>query len=92
MQPRFSIAMLGLEQYIRGCGREESLVEPIKLRALQIKGCAFCLDMHWKDLHAIGDPGQRLYGLDAWRESPYYTGVDRGGDVDHRWTRTGCRL
>jgi AhpD family alkylhydroperoxidase len=52
---------------------EESLLHLIKLRASQINGCADCLDMHWKDLRAIGETEQRLYSLDAWRECPYYT-------------------
>jgi len=70
-------AMLGLEQYLHECGLEESLIHLIKLRASQINGCAFCLDMHWKDLRAIGESEQRLYSLDAWRECPYYTDRER---------------
>jgi AhpD family alkylhydroperoxidase len=49
----------------------------VKLRASQINGCAFCIDMHWKDLRAEGETEQRLYGLDAWRLSPYYTDRER---------------
>lgn len=49
----------------------------IKLRASPINGCAYCLDMHWKDLRAIGESEQRLYGLDAWEESPYYSERER---------------
>jgi AhpD family alkylhydroperoxidase len=70
-------AMLGLEQYLHECGVEESLIHLIKLRASQINGCAYCLDMHWKDLRAIGETEQRLYSLDAWRECPYYTDRER---------------
>jgi AhpD family alkylhydroperoxidase len=70
-------AMLGLEQYLHECGLEESLIHLIKLRASQINGCAYCLDMHWKDLRAIGENEQRLYSLDAWRECPYYTDRER---------------
>jgi len=70
-------AMLGLEQYLHECGLEESLILLIKLRASQINGCAYCLDMHWKDLRAIGETEQRLYSLDAWRECPYYTDRER---------------
>jgi AhpD family alkylhydroperoxidase len=70
-------AMLGLEQYLHSCGLEESLLYLIKLRASQINGCAYCLDMHWKDLRAIGENEQRLYSLDAWRECPYYTPRER---------------
>src|SRR5437868_11459165 len=70
-------AMLGLEQYLHQCGLEESLIHLIKLRASQINGCAYCLDMHWKDLRALGESEQRLYSLDAWRECPYYTDRER---------------
>ncbi|HYY69312.1 MAG TPA: carboxymuconolactone decarboxylase family protein [Terriglobales bacterium] len=49
----------------------------IKLRASQINGCAYCIDMHWKDLRAIGEQEQRLNGLDAWEESPYYSDRER---------------
>lgn len=70
-------AMLGLEQYLHECGLEEPLLHLIKLRASQINGCAYCLDMHWKDLRAIGESEQRLYSLDAWRECPYYTERER---------------
>jgi AhpD family alkylhydroperoxidase len=70
-------AMLGLEKYLHQCGLEESLIDLIKLRASQINGCAYCIDMHWKDLRALGEKEQRLYGLDAWEESPYYTERER---------------
>ena len=86
MQPRIKIAtvnpgafqaMLGLETYLRGCGLDVKLLDLIKLRVSQINGCAYCIDMHWKDLRAAGESEQRLYGLDAWRESPYYTERER---------------
>ena len=70
-------AMLGLETYLHQCGLEIPLLHLIKLRASQINGCAYCIDMHWKDLRAIGENEQRLYGLDAWRESPYYSDRER---------------
>jgi AhpD family alkylhydroperoxidase len=70
-------AMAGLEQYLHECGLEASLIHLIKLRASQINGCAYCLDMHWKDLRAINESEQRLYSLDAWRECPYYTERER---------------
>jgi AhpD family alkylhydroperoxidase len=70
-------AMLGLEQYLHGCGLEESLLNLVRLRASQINGCAYCIDMHWKDLRAAGESEQRLYGLDAWAESPYYSDRER---------------
>jgi AhpD family alkylhydroperoxidase len=70
-------AIYGLERYVRESGLEPSLLELIKLRASQINGCAFCIDMHWKDARARGESEQRLYGLMAWRESPYYTERER---------------
>jgi AhpD family alkylhydroperoxidase len=70
-------ALLGIEHYLQQCGLEESLQNLIKLRVSQINGCAYCIDMHWKDLRAAGEPEQRLYGLDAWEESPYYTERER---------------
>jgi AhpD family alkylhydroperoxidase len=66
-------AMMGLETYVRGCGLEPALLELVKLRASQINGCAYCIDMHTKDARARGESEQRLYLLDAWRESPFYT-------------------
>ena len=70
-------AMTGLERYLAGSGLEPGLLNLVKLRASQINGCAYCLDMHWKDLRAAGEPEQRLYGLQAWRESPYYSERER---------------
>jgi AhpD family alkylhydroperoxidase len=70
-------AMSGLERYVRGSGLEHSLLELVKLRASQINGCAYCIDMHWKDARERGESEQRLYGLMAWRESPYYTERER---------------
>ncbi|HET6906363.1 MAG TPA: carboxymuconolactone decarboxylase family protein [Rhodanobacteraceae bacterium] len=70
-------AMLGLEKYLHGCGLEVSLLHLVKLRASQINGCAFCLDMHSKDLRAIGESEQRLYTLEAWRECPWYSDRER---------------
>jgi AhpD family alkylhydroperoxidase len=70
-------AMLGLEKYLHQCGLEQKLFDLIKLRVSQINGCAYCIDMHWKDLRSLGETEQRLYGLDAWEESPYYTDRER---------------
>jgi AhpD family alkylhydroperoxidase len=86
MKPRFNYAkvapgvydaMDSLDRYVAGCGLEESLLHLVRLRASQINGCAYCLDMHWKDLRALGEAEQRLYSLDAWRECPYYTERER---------------
>ncbi|QLH70285.1 carboxymuconolactone decarboxylase family protein [Rhodopseudomonas palustris] len=70
-------AMVALEKYIQGSGLEPSLIELVKMRASQINGCAFCLDMHSKDARARGESEQRLYLLNAWRESPLYTDRER---------------
>ena len=70
-------AMAGLERYLHNCGLEESLIHLIKLRASRINGCAYCLDMHWKDLKSVGESDQRLYELNAWEESPFDTDRER---------------
>jgi AhpD family alkylhydroperoxidase len=70
-------AMAGVEQTIREGGLDPKLLHMVKLRASQVNGCAYCIDMHWKDARAAGETEQRLYGLDAWRESPYYTDRER---------------
>jgi AhpD family alkylhydroperoxidase len=70
-------ALMGLETYLASCGLETNLLHLLKLRASQINGCAYCIDMHWKDLRAAGETEQRLYGLDAWREAPYYSPRER---------------
>ena len=70
-------AMATLEKYLAGCSIEKPLRELVKMRASQINGCAYCIDMHWKDARAAGETEQRLYGLDAWEESPYYTDRER---------------
>src|SRR5689334_5615336 len=70
-------AMAALEKYLHSSGLEHGLLHLVKLRASQINGCAYCIDMHWKDARAGGETEQRLYGLDAWRESPYYTDRER---------------
>jgi len=76
-------AMLGLEKYLDQCGLAPGLLDLVKLRASQINGCAYCIDMHWKDLRALGETEQRLYGLDAWEESPYYNERERAAML---WT------
>jgi AhpD family alkylhydroperoxidase len=70
-------AMMGLMNCLRQSGLDESLINLLSLRASQINGCAYCIDMHWKDLRAAGESEQRLYGLDAWEESPYYSERER---------------
>ena len=69
-------AMMVMETYLASAGLG-TLLHLVKLRVSQINGCAFCIDMHWKDLRAAGESEQRLYGLDAWEESPYYDDRER---------------
>lgn len=75
--PNVVKAMMGLEAAIHRTGLEAGLLELVKMRASQINGCAYCLDMHSKDAMARGETAQRLFGLDAWREAPYYTDRER---------------
>jgi AhpD family alkylhydroperoxidase len=98
MKPRFNYsrvapgiydAMDALDRYIKGCGLEESLMHLVRLRASQLNGCAYCIDMHWKDLRALGEGEQRLYGLDAWRESPYYSDRERAA---LEWTEAVTKI
>lgn len=70
-------AMGTLETYVGESGLESSLVELIKVRVSQINGCAFCIDMHAKDARAGGEREQRLYALDAWRETPFFSDRER---------------
>ena len=70
-------AMNRLQSYVDGCGLERGLLELVKIRASQINGCAYCIDMHTKDARAAGESEQRLYGLSAWRETPYYSARER---------------
>jgi AhpD family alkylhydroperoxidase len=70
-------AMFGLSGYQARCDLEPSLLELVKLRASQINGCAYCLDMHTKDARARGESEQRIYLLEAWRESPFYSERER---------------
>lgn len=69
--------MYALEAYIKNSGLELPLIELVRMRASQINGCAYCLDMHSKDARAEGETEQRLYLLPAWREAPFYTERER---------------
>jgi len=70
-------AMVGLETYLAKCGLEVNLIHLIKLRASQLNGCAYCIDMHTKDARAHGESEQRLYALPAWRETPFFSARER---------------
>src|ERR1041385_4544237 len=70
-------AMYGLHKPLSQSGLEKGLLDLVYFRVSQINGCAFCLDMHSKDLRAAGESEQRLYMLNGWRESPFYTDRER---------------
>ncbi len=70
-------AMRALEEYVRQSGLEPSLLDLVKMRASQLNGCAYCIDMHSKDARARGETEQRLYALSAWRETPFFTARER---------------
>src|SRR5262249_45734440 len=77
INPGVISAMLGLERQVRQAGFDHTLLDLVRMRASQINGCAYCLDMHSKDARAGGETEQRLYGLDAWRETPDYSARER---------------
>ena len=69
--------MLQLEALVRRSGIDAKLLELMKIRASQLNGCAYCIDMHTKDSRFKGETEQRIYALDAWRETPFYTENER---------------
>jgi AhpD family alkylhydroperoxidase len=77
VNPGVMHAMLGLERQVQKAGLDGKLLDLVRMRASQINGCAYCLDMHSKDARASGETEQRLYGLSAWRDTPYYTGREQ---------------
>ena len=89
VSPGLMHAMLGFSRYLEQSGLDRKLIDLVNLRASQINGCAYCIDMHWKDLRAAGEDEQRLYGLDAWEESPYYSDRERAVLA---WTEAVTRL
>ena len=97
MKPRINLmvapeayrAMSSLEGYLKKSGLDHNLLHMIKLRASQMNGCAYCIDMHWKDARAGGESEQRLYGLGAWQESPYYSDRERAALA---WTEAVTNL
>ena len=86
MEARFSLPELTADLYrrmaalsaaVQNCGLDHQLIELIKMRASQINGCAYCIDMHSKYARTMGETEQRLYALNAWREAPFYTDRER---------------
>jgi AhpD family alkylhydroperoxidase len=98
MEPRVEIqkvapeayrAMLEVSGYARRAGMDATLLELVKVRASQINGCAYCIDMHTKDARANGESEQRLYVLSAWREAPFYNERERAA---LEWTEALTRI
>jgi len=81
--------MRDLDNYVHQSGLEPSLLELVKVRASQINGCAYCIDMHTKDARAGGETEQRLYALPAWQETPFYTDRERAALL---WTEVLTHL
>ena len=77
VDPKAVQAMTALETYVHRSSLEKPLLELLKMRSSQINGCAYCLDMHSKDARAAGETEQRLYELNAWRETPFYSERER---------------
>lgn len=82
-------AMIGLERIVHESNLEASLLELVKIRASQINGCAYCLDMHTKDARAAGEREDRISLLPAWREAPFYSRRERAA---LQWTEALTRL
>jgi AhpD family alkylhydroperoxidase len=82
-------ALRAVEIYLAKCGLPKRLIELVKFRASQMNGCAYCLDVHSKDARKAGETEQRLYLLDAWRESPHYTPAERAALA---WTEALTRV
>lgn len=77
LQPKAYEAMFALEKYLSQSKIEPSLNDLIKIRVSQINGCAFCINLHTKDARKLGETEQRIYGLNAWRETPFYNETER---------------
>ena len=82
-------SLYAVETYLAGCSLERSLRELVKIRASQINGCAFCIDMHTKDARAAGETEQRIFALNAWRETPFFTDRERAALA---WTEAVTEL
>ena len=82
-------ALLRLQQEVEASGLERSILELVKIRASQMNGCAYCIDMHTKDARAMGETEQRIYALNAWRETPFFSERERAA---LEWTESVTRV
>jgi len=87
--PELLRAMMEVEKLLEASGIDSTIRHLVKIRASQINGCAFCIDMHWKDARAAGESEMRLYSLDAWRESPFYSEQEQAA---LEWTESLTRV
>jgi AhpD family alkylhydroperoxidase len=87
--PKAMQALYPIAKYVKSSGLDHRLLELVKMRTSQLNGCAYCIDMHSKDARAAGETEQRLYLLDAWRETPLYTERERAA---LEWTEAVTRL
>ncbi|MGK7908758.1 MAG: carboxymuconolactone decarboxylase family protein [Synechococcus sp.] len=77
VDPEAMQTMMELENYVRSSGLDKTIIELVKVRASQLNRCAFCIDMHTKDARRAGETEQRLYALNAWEETPFFTPQER---------------
>lgn len=77
VNPEGFTAMVGLERYVCGASLDAKLKELVKIRASQINGCAFCIDMHTKDARKLGESERRIYALNAWSEFSFFTQAEK---------------
>jgi AhpD family alkylhydroperoxidase len=82
-------ALLNLSREVETSGLDRQLYELVKIRASQVNGCAFCIDMHTKDARAMGETEQRIYALNAWRETPFFSDRERAA---LEWTEAVTRV
>jgi AhpD family alkylhydroperoxidase len=87
--PEVYATMFAVHRFLEQSGLEENLLNLVYLRASQMNGCAYCVDMHWKDLRAAGEPEQKLYMLSAWRE---WSGYSQREQAALEWTEAVTRL
>lgn len=82
LMPKAMRALQPTSNYVNSSGLDHRLLELVKMRTLQLNGCAYCIDMHTRDARAAGETEQRIFLLDAWRETPLYTERERGPRMD----------
>ena len=87
--PSLGEGLIGIGKAVERSGLDRKLIELAKIRASQINGCAFCLKMHTADARRLGESEERIYLLDAWREAPCYTEIERAALA---WTEAVTRL